>query len=150
DVLVKARNVLGNSGAVPAPTLTFDDAALIFDTDAKLNALLGQAARHTSGLRTGQERWGADNPTGIAHDHVAVVATGTTTFARFRRDDCVDQPGCTPDGPDDETFALGGGGVPEVQYVDAATHTIDTMPITIVLPKGSVPASGFPVVVFGH
>jgi pimeloyl-ACP methyl ester carboxylesterase len=149
--LVKARNVIGNAAAVPAPTLTFADPALVFDTATKLDNLLGQATRHTIGTRAGQEEWGTDNPTGIAHDHIAVVATGTTTIARFRGDDCVDaSKGCTPDGADDETFTLGREGVPEVHYVDAMTHEIDSIPITIVLPKGSVPASGFPVVVFGH
>jgi pimeloyl-ACP methyl ester carboxylesterase len=151
DVLVKARNVIANTGAVPRPTLAFNDAALIFDTNAKLTSLLGNATRDTTGARAGLEQWGTDNPTGMAHDHIAVVATGTTTIARFRGDDCVDaSKGCTPDGADDETFTLGAEGVPQVHYVDAANHTIDTIPITIVLPKGSVPAAGFPVIVFGH
>src|SRR6185369_3710121 len=151
DALVKARNVLANESAVAKPTLAFDDAALIFDTPAKLDSLLGHATRDTSGPRTGLEQWGTDNPTGIAHDHIAVVATGTTTIARFRGDDCIDaSTGCTPDGPEDETFTLGMDGVPIVHYVDAATKTLDTIPITIVLPKGTVPAAGFPVVIFGH
>jgi dienelactone hydrolase len=144
DALVKARNVIGNVSVVAAPQLGFTDTALIFDTTPELDALLGQARRHTSGPRTGQEIWGADNASGIAHDHIAVVATGTTTIARFRGDDCTDPAtGCLPDGPGDETFSLGAQGVPKV-------FTIDTIPITIVLPKGTVPASGFPVVVFGH
>jgi pimeloyl-ACP methyl ester carboxylesterase len=151
DVLVKARNVLANTSVVAPPTLAFDDTALIFDTTTKLNALLGQAKRDTSGPRAGLEQWGTDNPTGIAHDHIAVVATGTTTIARFRGDDCTDASmGCTPDGPDDETFTLGMDGVPMVHYVDAQTKSLDSIPITIVLPKGTVPASGFPVVIFGH
>jgi dienelactone hydrolase len=151
DALVKARNVLGNTDAVPKPTLAFPDPALIFDTPAKLDSLLGQARRHATGARAGLEEWGTDNPNGIAHDHIAVVATGTTTIARFRGDDCVAATqGCTPDGAGDETFTLGREGVPDVHYVDKDTKTIDTIPITIVLPKGSVPASGFPAVVFGH
>lgn len=151
DALVKARNAIANTSAVPPPTLTFGDPALVFDTPAKLAALLGQARRHTSGPRAGLEEWGTDNPTGIAHDHVAVIATGTTTIARFRGDDCVDaSKGCTPDGPGDETFTLGQDGVPEVHYVDEASHAIDSIPITLVLPKAAVPATGFPVVVFGH
>lgn len=151
DALVKARNVLGIAGAVAPPTLTFDDPDLVFDTPSKLDALLGEATRETDGPRAGLERWGTDNPTGIAHDHIAVVATGTTTIARFRGDDCVDaSTGCTPDGPDDETFTLGGEGVPMVHYKDPATRELDSIPITLVLPKGSVPATGFPVVVFGH
>ena len=151
DTLVKARNVIGNTSAVHAPTLAFADPALIFDTNAELTDLLGQATRHMGGPHAGLEQWGTDNPTGIAHDHVAVVATGTTTIARFRRDDCVDaNAGCTPDGADDETFSLGADGVPKVFYVDDATKQLDAIPITIVLPKGNMPATGFPVVVFGH
>ena len=157
DVLIKARNVIANTAAVPAPTLAFDNAALIFDSTTELNALLGQAARETAGPRNGLERWGRDNPTGMAHDHIAVVATGTTTIARFRRDDCVDASKCTPDGADDETFELGADGVPLVQPVrDAEGKPVSieakpvSIPITIVLPKGPVPATGFPVVVFGH
>jgi pimeloyl-ACP methyl ester carboxylesterase len=144
DVLVHARNVIANISAVPAPELRFTDLALIFDTPQALDVLLGQARRHSSGLRAGQEIWGADNPSGIAHEHIAVVATGTTTVPRFRGDDCVEaSPGCTPDGPGDETFSLGAQGVPKVL-------SIDTIPISVVLPRGVVPASGFPVVVFGH
>lgn len=151
DALVKARNVIGNTSAVAAPTLAFDDPALIFDTQAELDDLLGTATRDTSGARAGLEKWGGDNPTGIAHDHIAVIATGTTTTARFRRDDCVDaSTGCVPDGAADETFAIGGGGVPAVQYADPATQALDSLPITIVLPEGTMPAAGFPVVVFGH
>jgi pimeloyl-ACP methyl ester carboxylesterase len=151
DALVKARNVIGNTGAVPKPTLTFDDPALIFDTASKLTDLLGQAARHTTGARAGLEQWGTDNETGMAHDHIAVIATGTTTTARFRGDDCIDATkGCTPDGADDETFTIGGEGVPDVHYVNKDTHEVDKIPVTIVLPKGTVPATGFPVVVFGH
>ncbi|HEY5947085.1 MAG TPA: hypothetical protein VIV40_16390 [Kofleriaceae bacterium] len=151
DVLVKARNVLGNTSVVAPPTLTFPDISLVFDTAAKLDNLLGQATRDTTGARSGLEQWGADNPTGMAHDHIAVIATGITTIARFRADDCAEpSSGCMPDGPDDETFTLGADGVPEVHYLDPTTKQLDTIPITIVLPKGSVPAAGFPVVVFGH
>lgn len=137
DALVKARNSIANVADVDAPTLVFADPALIFDTKARLDALLGTATRETTGPRAGLERWGTDNATGIAHDHIAVVATGTTTIGRFLRDDT------GTDGPEDETFELGAGGVPEVQG-------IDDIPITIVLPKGPVPADGFPVVVFQH
>lgn len=135
DVLVNGRNLLG--GSIEKPPLEFADASLIFDTPQELDALLGQATRATSGPRAGQERWGLDNPTGMAHDHIAVVATGTTTMVRFVGDDTF------TDGPEDETFALTAAGVPTMRGVD-------TVPITIVLPKGPVPAAGFPVVIFGH
>lgn len=137
DALVKARNAVANTAAVPAPTLMFDDPALIFDSESELDALLGQAARETTGPRNGLERWGADNPTGIAHDHIAVVATGTTTVAVFIGDDT------GTDGPEDETFTIGAGGTPIVRWTQR-------IPITVILPTGAVPADGFPVVVFGH
>jgi pimeloyl-ACP methyl ester carboxylesterase len=137
DTLVKARNQISNLGAVEAPTLSFDDADLIFDTPGRLNSLLGQAARETAGPRAGLERWGTDNATGIAHDHIAVIATGTTTIARFIGDDT------NTDGPDDETFELERDGVPKVR-------SVDEIPITVILPKGPMPTNGFPVIVFGH
>jgi dienelactone hydrolase len=144
DALVKARNVIANVAvlpppavSVPAPSLTFDNAAVIFDTALELDALLGIATRETTGPRDGLERWGRDNPTGLAHDNIAVVATGITTVARFVGDDT------GTDGPEDETFVLAADGVPAVQ-------SIDDIPITIVLPRRTMPAAGFPVVVFGH
>jgi pimeloyl-ACP methyl ester carboxylesterase len=135
--LVAARNAIANTSLVPVPTLEFDDPQVIFDTPAELDALLGTATRETTGPRAGLERWGNDNPTGLAHDHVAVVATGKVTIARFVGADT------GTDGPDDETFTIGVGDVPELRAVES-------IPITIVLPTGPVPADGFPVVVFGH
>ncbi|HUS29254.1 MAG TPA: hypothetical protein VMZ53_12120 [Kofleriaceae bacterium] len=137
DTLVKARNEISNTSAVPAPTLTFDDDELIFDTPGKLTKLLGNAARETAGPRVGLERWGTDNANGMAHDHIAVIATGKTTIARFIGDDT------GTDGPEDETFALGANGVPMVR-------SVDTIPITVILPNTPMPATGFPVIVFGH
>lgn len=132
--LVAAREAIA---AAPAPVLAFDDAAIVFDTAAKLDAVLGRATRDTDGPRAGLERWGGDNPTGIAHDHVGVLATGTMTIARFRGDDTA------TDGPEDETFQLDAAGVPRIL-------AIEPIPVTFVLPKGPIPASGFPVVIFGH
>jgi pimeloyl-ACP methyl ester carboxylesterase len=137
DALVRARNVIANTSAVKPPVLTFGDPSLIFDSPSELAALLGQATRETTGPRNGLEHWGTDDPNGIAKDHIAVVATGTVNIAKFMRDDT------GTDGPEDETFELGRDGDPIVQ------SEID-IPITIVLPKGPVPAKGFPVVVFGH
>ena len=134
NTLVAARNVLAR---LPVPTLAFADSAIIFDTPAKLTQLLGTATRDTAGPRAGLERWGIDNPTGMAHDHIGVVATGTIEIARFRRDDT------STDGPEDETFDLDDTGTPRVV-------AMESIPITFVLPKAAPPASGFPVILFGH
>jgi pimeloyl-ACP methyl ester carboxylesterase len=130
DTLVQAR---GELAGMPAPPLAFDDAAIIFDSPAKLDQLLGQATRDG----TGMEVWGLDNPTGLAHDHVAVVATGTTTSIRFKTAD----DGTF--GPTSKTFQVGAGGAPIVQGTD-------TIPITFVLPNTPMPAAGYPVIIFGH
>lgn len=129
DALARGREAIANPATVPPPAIRFPDPAIIFDTPARLDALLGRAQRDTSGPRAGLEQWGTDNPTGIAHDHVGVVATGTIDVARSRRDDT------GTDGADDETFLIGAYGVPQVQ-------SVDTIPITIVLPKTQPPASG--------
>ncbi|MBA3501345.1 MAG: hypothetical protein H0T65_13290, partial [Deltaproteobacteria bacterium] len=93
--LVAARNAMLTA---EPPTLSFADASLIFKGTAQLDQILGVSTRATEGPRAGLERWGNDNPTGIAHDHVGVVGTGTITIARFRGVDT------KTDLPDDETF----------------------------------------------
>lgn len=130
--LVAAREAFAGA---PAPTLAFDP-ALVFRTPQELAAVFGTAERATEGPRAGLERWGSDNPTGMAHDHVGVLATGTTTILRFRRDDT------GTDLPDDETFDLSGG-APRVVAVDP-------IPITFILPAAPAPADGYPVVIYGH
>jgi hypothetical protein len=85
---------------LPAPTLAFPDPAIIFKGKQALDRILGQATRAADGPRAGLERWGNDNPTGIAHDHVGIIATGQMTIARFRGDDT------GTDLPEDETFQL--------------------------------------------
>jgi hypothetical protein len=136
--LVAARSVEGDRAVVPAPVLAFDDPAIIFKGKQRLDALLGVATRATDGPRAGLERWGNDNPTGIAHDHVGVIATGTMTVARFRADDT------GTDGPEDETFQLDPAtGAPQV-------IAIDTIPVTFALPAAPPPATGYPVLVLGH
>ena len=119
----------------PAPTLAFDP-ALVFRTQPALDAVFGTAERATTGPRAGLERWGNDNPTGMAHDHVGVLATGTTTILRFRRDDT------QTDLPDDETFDVGPTG-PRI-------IAIDPIPVTFILPAAPAPAAGYPVVIYGH
>jgi fermentation-respiration switch protein FrsA (DUF1100 family) len=138
SVLANARNVIVNTAAIAAPTLTFDNPAHIFDTPNKLDALLGVATKDTTGPRAGLEQWGSDNPTGIAHEHIAVIATGKTTIAQFVR------PDTGTDGPEDETFQLSVG-IPQLAIKDPIS-----IPITVILPRGAMPANGFPVVVYSH
>ena len=117
----------------PGPVLAFDKPELIFAGPQALDRMMGTATRATSGPRTGLERWGNDNPTGIAHDHVGVVGSGTITVVRFRGDDT------HTDGPEDESF----GPVPQVR-------AIERIPITFILPAAPPPATGYPVVIYGH
>ena len=117
----------------PAPTLAFGDPAIIFSGTTALDRLLGQATRDTTGPRAGLEQWGSDNPTGMAHDHVGVIGTGQMTIARFQRDTT------GTNGPEDKTFSD-----------PPAVVSIDTIPVTFILPAAPPPASGYPVVIYGH
>jgi hypothetical protein len=128
--LVAAREAML---AAPPPTLVFDDPAVVFSGTAQLDRILGVATRATEGPRAGLERWGNDNKTGIAHAHVGVVATGTMTIARFRREDT------RTDLPDDETFRP-----------DGSIIAIDPIPVTFILPAAPPPPDGYPVVIYGH
>jgi dienelactone hydrolase len=128
--LVDARNVL----ATLAPSsLTFADPAIVFSGTAALDRVIGVSTRASDGPRAGLERWGNDNPTGIAHDHVGVIGTGQMTIARFRRDDS------GTDDASDETFT------------DPPTViAMDTIPVTFILPATPMPTAGYPVVIYGH
>lgn len=130
--LVAARDAFAGA---PAPTLAFDP-TLVFRTQPMLDAVFGTAERATDGPRAGLERWGNDNPTGMAHDHVGALGTGKTTILRFRRDDT------GTDLPDDETFDLSAG-APRIVAVDP-------IPVTFILPAAPPPAAGYPVVIYGH
>jgi hypothetical protein len=132
--LLAARTVLATA---PAPELAFDNPAIIFTGTTALDRVIGRATRATDGSRAGLEHWGNDNPTGIAHDHVGVVGTGTITIVRFRGDDT------HTDGPEDETFELDAAGVPMIR-------AIERIPITFILPAAPPPAAGYPVVIYGH
>ena len=134
--LLAARAELDDPALVPAPTLAFPDPAIVFDSPAELEELLGVPERD----QDGEERWGWSNPTGIAHDHVGVIATGQTTVARFTRDATGEL------GPDDETFDLDPTtGAPRL--IEAARP----IPITLVLPAAPpATAAGYPVAVLGH
>lgn len=128
--LVDARNMLAT---LPASELAFPDPEIIFVGTAALDRVIGTASRATDGPRAGLERWGNDNPTGIAHDHVGVIATGEMTVARFRRDDL------GTDDPTDETFTD-----------PPSIIAMDTIPVTFILPSTPMPATGYPVVIYGH
>jgi len=78
--LVAARAAMQTA---PAPVLAVDPELVFAGRDA-IDRVMGVATRATDGPRAGLERWGNDNPTGVAHDHVGVVATGTMTVVRFR------------------------------------------------------------------
>jgi len=132
--LVAAREAML---ALPEPTLAFDDPGVVFRGAARLDQILGHATRATDGPRAGLERWGNDNPTGIAHDHVGVIATGQMTIARFRGDDTGTNL------PDDETFQLDAAGTPRLV-------AIEPIPITFILPSTPAPADGYPVILYGH
>jgi hypothetical protein len=140
--MAAARALLDDPAAVPTPELSFPDDAIIFKGQAELDRLLGQAKRFDDGPRAGSEHWGLSsgaNPTGVAHDHVGVIATGMMTVARFRRADTGD------DGPDDETFDIDPAtGAP-------ALASMDSIPVTFMLPAAppSSPA-GYPVVIIAH
>jgi hypothetical protein len=130
--LLAARALLDDTARVAPPVFAVPDPAFVF-TEAELDALFGVAERDGAGL----ERLGWSNPTGMAHDHVGAVATGTITIARFRRDDTGD------DTPTDETFELDAAGAPILQAVEP-------IPITFILPEGAPPADGWPVAIIGH
>ena len=132
--LLAARNLIETA---PPPELVFANPRLIFAGTPALDRILGRATRATDGPRAGLERWGNDNLTGIAHDHVGVVATGTISVIRFRGNDT------GTDGPEDEAFQLDSTGAPQI----IAT---DRIPITIIVPAAAPPAAGYPVVIYGH
>jgi hypothetical protein len=132
--LLKIREVVLPS--LPVPTADFTSRPeLVFDTDTKLTALLGSA-----------------NP----HDHVQAIATGYYGSPRFQTHD-PDGDGPLSDLPappsfvtclvtcetNDERFTRDGSGTPIV---------IDTpqIPFTVVIPKGSPPAHGWPVIIQQH
>jgi len=128
--LLAARTIVDQ---LPPSDLVFDDPAIIFNSTAALDRVIGVATRATDGPRVGLERWGNDNPTGIAHDHVGVIGTGKMTIARFRSDDS------KTDLPDDETFS----DPPRIV-------AMDTIPVTFILPTTAMPAGGYPIVIYGH
>ncbi|MEI8255696.1 MAG: hypothetical protein WCJ30_08500, partial [Deltaproteobacteria bacterium] len=97
---------------------------------ATLDAWLGTPLRHA-----GQDVTGVPASTepgvGIAHDALGAVFTATFGAPDFR---------ATTNGH----FIVGNDGVPVVATPDRR------IPITIALPRGPVPAGGFPVVFYAH
>jgi hypothetical protein len=128
--LVEARNILAT---LPPSSLSFPEPAFVFSGTTQLDRVLGVSTRATDGPRVGLERWGNDNPTGIAHDHVGVVASGQMTIPRFRRDDT------KTDDPEDETFTT-----------PPTVIAMDTIPVTFILPSSPMPSNGYPVIIYGH
>jgi hypothetical protein len=134
DVLKIRETVLPS---LPVPTADFTSQPnLVFDTDPKLLNLLGP-----------------NNP----HDHVAAIATGFYGAPRFQTHDpdgdgpfgdlpnpndgfktCV-----SPCEPTDERFTRDGSGTPIV--IDTAD-----IPFTVVIPKGTPPTGGWPVIIQQH
>jgi hypothetical protein len=133
----RTGRALLDSGAITEPVISFPDPALIVTGD-DLDRLLGVAARFDSGPRAGQERWGSSNPTGIAHEHVGAIATGRLATSRFRR------PDTGTDDPADETFELD----PETGAPLPAS--IDSIPVTIIVPAAPPPPGGYPVAIIAH
>ena len=80
----------------------------------------------------GREWPGGDNPGGIAHDQIAVIASGAFVAASFldRTTHHFEQR------PSSGAFAL----------ADANAK----IPVTLVIPKRPAPPSGYPVVIHGH
>lgn len=120
--------------AAPAPTLSFDDPAVLFVGTERLDALLGRANRDDDG----NERWGWSNGAGMAHDHVGAIGTGWYTSPRFTSD---------PTGsglPDDDAFVYDDDGRPTI--LEPARR----VPVTFVIPAGPPPPGGFPVAIFQH
>jgi hypothetical protein len=135
DALLSARTQLE---ARPAPSLTFDDPSVVFVGAAALDDVLGTPTLDTGGV---DEIAGWDNPTGMAHASIAVMATGTLTTTLFRR---ADLPAPAANGPESGTFELDDAGEPVVQ------DTAHTIPVTIALPSAPAPAGGYPVMLYGH
>ena len=135
--LVAARDVLEEMA--PA-TPRFDEegcapfhpAIFTRTSDPSLDDWLGE---------TGKDADGRDLPAftdGVAHDALALVATGAFDAVTFRR------PDTRPDGPEDETFEIGADGRPIPQGTDR-------IPFTIAIPAGPPPTeAGYPVLIVQH
>jgi hypothetical protein len=116
------------------PSVTFDDVEVVFAGDDRLRELLGEPARDSDG----EARLGWSFGSGMAHDHVAAVGTATLHGITFRRVD------------DDELDDLDAG---IWSFDDDGRPVIDReveLPVSFAVPKGEMPANGWPVAFFGH
>lgn len=135
--LALARDVLEE---LPPPAPRFDEegcapfrpAIFTRTSDPSLDDWLGE---------TGKDEDGRDLPAftdGVAHDALALVASGAFDAVTFRR------PDTRTDGPEDETFEIGPDGRPLPQ------GTV-RIPFTIALPSVPPPtAAGYPVLIVQH
>jgi Platelet-activating factor acetylhydrolase, isoform II len=135
--LLRARDLLES---LPAPRIAFPEPAFIYASGAPLDRLMGTAPRHADGARAGDEQLGWGLQTGLAHDHIGVVATGVLSGVSFRR---ADLRGDKAHGPDSGTFDVDDDGAPRVI---SEQH----IPVTISLPATPPPPDGYPIAIFGH
>lgn len=135
--LALARDVLED---LSPPTPRFDEegcapfrpAIFTRTSDPSLDDWLGETAKDADGR---------DLPAftdGVAHDALALVASGAFDAVTFRR------PDTRTDGPEDETFEIGPDGRPAPQ------GTV-RIPFTIALPETAPPTpDGYPVLIVQH
>src|SRR5262245_11644636 len=131
--LIRIRDVVLPGQPVPSANFT-SRPELVFDSDGELTQLLGTTP----------------------HDHMAKVATGYFGRVRFQTaEPNGDGPlGDVPVGPSyvscstpcettDESFVRDGSGNPIVQ-------STASIPVTLVVPKGTPPTGGWPVIIVQH
>lgn len=135
DVLLAARAQLET---MPSPVLAFPNPALVWVGSTALDAMLGTPTLVAGGT---DEILGWDNPTGVAHAHVAAMGSGTITSARFRR---LDRAAPNAHAVDSGTIEVDANGAPVI--FDAAFP----IPITVAIPTTAMPANGYPVMLYGH
>jgi hypothetical protein len=132
--LAQLRARLRDPKQFPPPQLLLDSAgaapytAVIFGVAGSpdLDAWLGTPDRDPQG-----KEWpGVDNAGGIAHDAIGAVASGAFISASFL-------------GKDGHFEHAADG---SLRVADAQAK----VPVTLVVPKAPPPASGYPVVLFGH
>lgn len=106
---------------------------------ATLDAWMGTPRRDAMGRDlAGEPSSGDPANTGVAHDAIGAVVSGTFNAPEFRR------PWTGTAERDQGTIAFDSAG-------DArAANMAKTLPLTLVLPRAAAPSTGYPVVIFGH